>query len=100
MGRPTNAKPRIITVRYCLNPAQNAQLQNRDGADLSYLMLDPSSLHDVPGGDTTVRPDGTACAARIRDLPEEISFEGGGVLSLKLTEFPDAEGKCVYCRRG
>lgn len=83
---------------YCLNPAQNAQIQNRDGADLSYLMLDPSSLKDVPGGDTTVRPGGTACAVRIRDYPEEISFEGGGMLSLKLKEFPDADGKCVYFR--
>lgn len=83
---------------YCLDPAQNQQIQGRDGADLSYLMLDPSSLKDVPGGDATVRPGGTACDVRIRDLPAEISFEGGGMMSLKLTEFPDAEGKCVYFR--
>ena len=47
-------------------------------------MLDPSSLQDVPDGDRTVRPDGTACAVRIRDLPEEISFEDGGMLPLRL----------------
>jgi len=85
-------------VVFCLNPAQNKELQNRDGADLSYLMLDPSSLKDVPGGDTTVRPGGMACEARFCTNPSEIWFKGGGIVFLKLTEFPDAEGKCVYFR--
>jgi len=85
-------------VVYCLNPAQNKEIQNRDGADLSYLMLDSSSLKNAPGGDTTVRPGGTACDVRVCTEPSEISCEGTGMLSLKLTEFPDAEGKCVYFR--
>lgn len=84
---------------YCVNPAQNEILKNKDGADLSFLlMLDPSSLKDVPGGDATVRPGGTACQAKFCTEPSEVTLCGTGLVHLKLTEFPDAEGKCVYFR--
>lgn len=83
-------------VVFCLNPAQNESIRKRDGADLSYIMIDPSSLNEVPGGDTAARPGGVACKVRACLQPTAIGVEGD--LFLKLTEFPDPDGKCVYFR--
>ena len=85
-------------VVFCLNPAQNKLLEDQDGADLSYIRIDPSSLKDIPGGDTTVRPSGVACEVRVCVEPWEFRFDGEGIHYLKFTEFPDPEGKCVYFR--
>jgi hypothetical protein len=83
---------------YCLNPTLNKSIPKQDGADYSFYVLDPSSLKDVPGGDATVRPGGTACKARFCTDYFMIGFGGGGIVFLNLTEFPDADGKCVYFR--
>ena len=85
-------------VVFCLNSAQNKLLRDWDGADLSFIRIDPSSLKDIPGGDTTVRPGGVACEVKVCTEPWEFRFDGEGIHYLKLTEFPDPEGKCVYFR--
>ena len=82
-------------VVFCLNPAHNESVKNRDGADLSYIMIDPDSLKEAPG-DSALRPGSVACTVRACLEPTAIGVEGG--LILKLTEFPDPEGKCAYFR--
>jgi uncharacterized protein len=82
-------------VVFCLNPAQNESLRDRDGADLGFIMIDAASLKEVPG-DASSRPGGIACQVRAGDV--EWAAGVAGNLSLKLTEFPDPEGKCVYFR--
>jgi uncharacterized protein len=82
-------------VVFCLNPAQNDSLRDRDAADLTAIVIDPGSLKDSPGGEA-VRPGGMACAVRAG----EGGFDCGvsGSLSLRFTEFPDPAGKVVYFR--
>ena len=41
---------------------------------------------------------GVACEVRVCIEPVTEDFDGEGVHYLKLTEFPDPEGKCVYFR--
>lgn len=82
-------------VVFCLNPAQNDSLRDRDGADLGFIMIDPASLKEVPG-DTSVRPGGVGCEVRAGDIPSAAGVSGN--LLLKLTEFPDPQGKCIYFR--
>jgi len=43
-------------VVFCLNPAQDKSLENKDGADLGYIVLDPASLKDALASDEAVRP--------------------------------------------
>ena len=79
-----------------MNPAQNESLKNRDAADLGVIMIDPNSLKDSPGGEV-VRPGGVACAANsTNDGAGDAEFAVN--LSVRLTEFPDPEGKVVYFR--
>ena len=83
-------------VVFCLNPAQNKSLQKQDAADLgTTLVLDPNSLKDSPGGDV-VRPGGVACQVSGWYDTMEIGIPSN--ISLRLTEFPDPEGKMVYFR--
>ena len=80
---------------FCLDPAQEESLRNRDGADLGYIVLDPTSLENSPGGEV-VRPGGTACRVKAGRGGTGVEFCSG--LTLRLTEFPDPQGKCVYFR--
>ena len=82
---------------FCLNPAQNASLQKKDAADLTgVMMIDPDSLKLLPN-DSTVRPGGVGCSVKATDNGYAIGVENTN-LSLKLTEFPDPDGKAVYFR--
>jgi DUF1680 family protein len=80
---------------FCLNPAQNESLQKKDAADLGYMMIDPASLQEVPSGDA-VHPGSVACEVKADANWGAVGCEGN--LTLKLTEFPDPDGKCVYFR--
>jgi len=83
-------------VVFCLNPAQNQRLQKRDAADLgATLVIDPRSLKDSSGGEV-VRPGGMACQVSAWYDTMEIGIPSN--MSLKLTEFPDPQGKLVYFR--
>jgi DUF1680 family protein len=77
---------------FSFNPAQIPSLANRDAADLKFMMIDPDTLKDVPGS----RPGSVACEIRGSDVWGEVGC--GGNLTLKLDEFPDPDGKCVYFR--
>jgi hypothetical protein len=76
---------------FCLNPAQNDAIKSMPAVDLKNIVIDPASLKDVPDDDAA-RPKGIACLAQAE------TAASGQTLSLKLTEFPDPEGKCVYFR--
>ena len=80
---------------FCLNPAQKKSLRDRDAADLGGIVIDPTSLVDLPDN-AAVRPGGMACRVRAGD--DLIAVGVSGNLSLVLTEFADPEGKCVYFR--
>lgn len=82
-------------VVFCLDPTQEESLHNLDAVDLGDIVIDPTSLKDSPG-DETVRPGGMACAVRIgnKGFATGVSSD----LSLRLTEFPDPDGTCVYFR--
>lgn len=80
---------------FCLNPSQNESLAKQDGADLGTIVLDATSLKDLPDGDA-IRPGGVACGVRASNQGYDLGVSGN--LSLQLTEFPDPEGKCVYFR--
>ena len=82
-------------IVYCLNPDQDKSLQGQDGADLGTIMIDPASLKNSSGGEF-VRPGGTACTVRAGNVGFAIGVAGN--LSLRLTEFPDVHGRCVYFR--
>ncbi len=58
-------------------------------------MIDRDSLKKSPG-DGAIRPGGVVCAVRAGNV--EWAFGVAGNLSLRLTEFPDPQGKCVYFR--
>jgi uncharacterized protein len=83
-------------VVFCLNPAQDESLKGKDGADLGYMVLDPSSLKDASTGGDAARPNGMACQVIAGRGGTGVEFCSG--LSLRLTEFSDPEGKCVYFR--
>jgi hypothetical protein len=72
---------------YCLNPAQNKAFAKRDAADLGLLKLDPSSLKDEHGTD--------CCHLRAWDAGC-MAVGVPGNLSLRLSEYPDPEGKTVF----
>jgi uncharacterized protein len=81
-------------VVFCLNPAQNESLRKQDAGDLD-IMIDPNSLKDSPDA-VAVRPGGMACQVIAGD---DLEVKGvSGNLSLRLTEFPDPEGKVTYFR--
>jgi DUF1680 family protein len=70
---------------YCLDPSQNESLKNLDVPSLKSLVIDPNSVMDLPGGDPF---GGMAC---------QVSATGfGNTYLLKLTQFPDPQGQCVY----
>jgi DUF1680 family protein len=83
-------------VVFCLDPTQNKSLEKQDAADLGATMINPASLKDSPGGDA-VRPGGVACRATAGDA-DSMAIGVPGNLSLRLTEFPDPQGKVVYFR--
>jgi DUF1680 family protein len=80
---------------FCLNPAENDRLAERDGADLGQITLDPESL-TAAAADDCVRPDGLAC--RVRGWAPGYATRRPGDLSLQLTEFADPGGRAVYFR--
>lgn len=81
-------------VVFCLNPSKNESLQKQDAVDLD-IMIDANSLKDSPGA-AAVRPGDTACQVTAGD---DLEVKGvSGNLSLRLTEFPDPEGKVTYFR--
>ena len=82
-------------VVFCLNPAQDKSLKNMDGADLGTIVLDPTSLQEVSGGDA-IRPGGVAC--KLKASRGEFDIGCSGDLPLVLTEFPDPDGRCTYFR--
>ena len=82
-------------IVFCLNPAQDEQLADWDGADLGRITLDPNSLRQ-PVGDNSVRPDGIAYEVRGWKPGHSISTTGD--LALRLTEFADPGGKATYFR--
>ena len=71
-------------VVFCLNPAQDKSLKNMDGADLGTIVLDPTSLQEVSGGDA-IRPGGVAC--KLKASRGEFDIGCSGDLPLVLTEF-------------
>ena len=79
---------------YCLDPSHNDVIKGWDAADLTSILLDPASLKE--SGDATVPPGGTTCQVRAGTAGFEMGCPGN--LSLKLTEFPDPQGKSVYFR--
>ncbi len=81
-------------VVFCMNPAQNDSLHKKDAADLTSYMIDPNSLKLI-SDDATVRPKGVACTI---DANERTFSLGTREFILKLTEFPDPDGKVVYFR--
>lgn len=80
---------------FCLNPAGDAGLASLDGADLGYLVLDPSSLAE-PVPNETVRPNGLSC--RLQAWKPGMGVGKKTDLELTLTEFADPGGKATYFR--
>ena len=80
---------------FCLNPAQNPDLAELDGAELGYIALDPSSLSE-PVPNTAVRPDGLGC--RVHAWKPGFSLSKKTDYELTLTEFPDPECRATYFR--
>ncbi len=80
---------------FCLNPAQNPDLEKLDGAELGYIALNPASLA-APVPDTSVRPDGLGC--RVHAWKPGFGLSPKADYELTLTEFPDPAGKATYFR--
>jgi len=80
---------------FCLNPAQDEQLAELDGADLGRITLDPQSLGE-PEPDDSVRPRGLVC--RVEAWKPGYVAKRPGDLVLRLTEFADPGGRAVYFR--
>jgi uncharacterized protein len=98
LGRKRQAG-RVAVMRgplvYCLNPAQNATLKNQDAADVGGAMLHPASLRDAPA-DSASGSTGVCCAVTAGSAGYNMWLSGD--LSLRLTPFPDPNGKVVYFR--
>lgn len=58
-------------------------------AALKSLVLDPHSLRDLLGGDP-IQPGGMACQVTVAGTM--------GKLTIKLTQFPDPQGRSIYFR--
>jgi DUF1680 family protein len=82
-------------VVFCLNPAQDERLAKLDAADLGRITLDPESLGE-PVPDDSVRPGGLACPVQAWKPGYRAARPGD--LNLRLTEFPDPDGRAVYFR--
>ena len=80
---------------FCLNPAQIPDLAALDGADLGYLLLDPTSLAE-PTESNVVRPGGMGC--RVHAWRPGFSLARKCDYELTLTEFADPDGKATYFR--
>jgi len=81
-------------IVFCLDPAQKDSLQKKDAADLTGFLIDPKSIKEI-SADSTVRPNGVACTVEANEWTFAL---GNRDLVLKLTEFPNSEGKVVYFR--
>ncbi len=82
------------STRLLLDPAQRRIAAHQDGADLGYIVLDPTSLENSPGGGVVRR---AAC------LPGEGRTRWNGRRVLQWPDaptdgVPDPQGKCVYFR--
>jgi DUF1680 family protein len=85
-------------VVFCLDPGGQKGLVPRDGdwtCRASLVTIDPATLKQVPGSGTA-RPGDVACT--VRASADGFNIPVGFELSLKLTEFPDPQGKMVYFR--
>ena len=80
---------------FCLNPTQNADLAELDGAELGYIALDSSSFRE-PVPNTAVRSDGLGC--RVYAWKPGFSLSKKTDYELTLTEFPDPECGATYFR--
>jgi uncharacterized protein len=79
---------------YCMNPAQDSQLEGIDGADLGKIIIDRASIEKLPVQETSTRPEGTGCS--LKAGKSEWGMGNPGNLSLVLSEFTDPDGKCTY----
>ncbi|MBX3241999.1 MAG: glycoside hydrolase family 127 protein [Chitinophagaceae bacterium] len=77
---------------FCLNPQQQKQLANTDAADLTNFIIDPDSLELINEGEPVL--NSVSCKVKMGDRLLTI----GKPMELKLTPFPDPEGKVVYFR--
>jgi uncharacterized protein len=82
-------------IVFCLNPAQNKTLAKWSGSELGRIMLYPATIKTAPMNNA-VRPGGMACS--ITAGTPGYDMWSSGNLSLRLTEFPDPDGKVVYFR--
>ena len=80
---------------FCLDPKHKDAIKGWDAADLTSIIIDPASLKELPSDDA-VRPAGMACQVRAGTAGFGMGCPGN--LSLKLTEFPDPQGRSVYFR--
>lgn len=89
---------RVAIVRgpqvFCLDPAQHKAIEKLDGADLGRITLDPATLKAV--ADDTIHPGGIA--ATVQAWKASFGLSAKGDFELKLTEFPNPEGKQTYFR--
>lgn len=76
---------------YTLNPERNPGMENADPRE---IVIDPDSA-EGPFEDNTIRPGGTAIHVKAF---EKLGFStgGSGGLEIRLTEFPDPEGRMTY----
>ena len=76
-------------VLFTLNPELN---KNIDPEVIKLLRLDPNSISG-PIEDDTIRPHGMACQIKVWN-PK--SYRSVADTELKLTEFPDPDGRASY----
>jgi DUF1680 family protein len=85
-------------VVFCLNPSRQKGLVPRKDdwtCRASLVTIDPAMLKEAPG-DGAARPGDVACT--VRATADGFNTPGGFELSLRLTEFPDPQGRMVYFR--
>ncbi len=83
---------------FCLDPSSAKSLvQRKDDwtCRASLVTIDPATLKEAPGGGAA-RPGDVACT--VRATRDGFNIPVGFELSLKLTEFPDPQGRMVYFR--
>jgi len=85
-------------VVFCLDPsAQKALVPRKDDwtCRASVVTIDPVTLTEAPGSGAA-RPGDVACT--VKATADGFNTPPGFELSLKLTEFPDPQGRMVYFR--
>jgi DUF1680 family protein len=83
---------------FCLNPSTQKSLVERKEdwtCRASLVTIDPATLKEVPG-DGAARPGDVACT--VRATADGFNIPQGFEPSLKLTEFPDPNGRMTYFR--